>query len=169
MNKSEKLIVLVLGLVLAGWIWHSVSEQKKVAEAQQTAQPKDLKDLKDPKDLKDLKDLKDSKDLKDPKDLNDLKTGWFVATPATWPEAFAAAKATGKPVFVDVWATWCKNCLAMEKTTFANAGVKRELENYAVVRLQAEDIAAFAALPEFEGIGIKGIPAFVVFPPEPAP
>ena len=34
MNKSEKLIVLVLGLILAGWVWHSVSEQKKVAEAQ---------------------------------------------------------------------------------------------------------------------------------------
>ena len=34
MNKSEKLIVLVLGLILAGWIWHSVSAQKEVAEAQ---------------------------------------------------------------------------------------------------------------------------------------
>ena len=89
--------------------------------------------------------------------------GLFEATPATWPQAFAAAKATGKPVFVDVWATWCKNCLAMEKTTFANADVRKELERFAVVRLQAEDIAAFAALPEFKDLGIKGIPAFVIF------
>ena len=89
--------------------------------------------------------------------------GRFEATPATWPQAFAAAKATGKPVFVDVWATWCKNCLAMEKTTFANPDVTKELANYAVVRLQAEDVAAFVALPEFKDLGIKGIPAFVVF------
>ena len=75
----------------------------------------------------------------------------------------AAAKATGKPVFVDVWATWCKNCLAMEKTTFANPDVTKELAHYAVVRLQAEDVAAFVALPEFKDLGIKGIPAFVVF------
>ena len=88
--------------------------------------------------------------------------GRFEATPATWPQAFAAAKATGKPVFVDVWATWCKNCLAMEKTTFANPDVTKELANYAVVRLQAEDIAAFAELPEFKDLGIKGIPAFIV-------
>ncbi len=88
--------------------------------------------------------------------------GRFEATPATWPQAFAAAKATGKPVFVDVWATWCKNCLAMEKTTFANPDVTKELANYAVVRLQAEDVAAFVALPEFKDLGIKGIPAFVV-------
>ena len=89
--------------------------------------------------------------------------GRFEATPATWPQAFAAAKATGKPVFVDVWATWCKNCLAMEKSTFANGDVRKELEKYAVVRLQAEDLTAFAALPEFKDLGIKGIPAFVIF------
>ena len=114
------------------------------------------------KEFKVVKDSKDPKDPNDPKDLKDPKSGWFVATPATWPQALAAAKATGKPVFVDVWATWCKNCLAMEKTTFANPDVAKELANYAVVRLQAEDLAAFAALPEFKDLGIKGIPAFVV-------
>ena len=52
MNKSEKLIVLVLGLILTGWVWHSFSEQKKVAseqkkaaevQAQQAAKAKDAK------------------------------------------------------------------------------------------------------------------------------
>ena len=74
MNKSEKLIVFVLGVILAGWVWHSVSEQKKVAEvqAQQAAKAKNtevVKDLKDHTDLKDSKDDKGIKDLKDPQDL----------------------------------------------------------------------------------------------------
>ena len=34
MNKSEKLIVVLLGLALAGWIWHSIGEQKKIAVEQ---------------------------------------------------------------------------------------------------------------------------------------
>ena len=98
------------------------------------------------------------------KNVIDPKTGWIEATPETWTKALEAARATGKPVFVDVWATWCKNCVAMESTTFANADVRKELEKYAVVRLQAEDLAAFAALPEFKELSIKGIPAFVIFP-----
>ena len=74
MNKSEKLIVFVLGVILAGWVWHSVSEQKKVAEAQaqQAAKAKNtevVKDLKDHTDLKDSKDAKGIKDLKAPQDL----------------------------------------------------------------------------------------------------
>ena len=99
---------------------------------------------------------------RDVRELGD-SSGRFEATPATWPQAFAAAKATGKPVFVDVWATWCKNCLAMEKTTFADVAVRKELENYAVVRLQAEDLSAFLRLDDFKELGIRGIPAFVVF------
>ena len=126
-----------------GWLAWNAWQARKVDN-----EPKVVKDSKDPKGLENLKDP---------------KSGWFVATPTTWPQAFAAAKATGKPVLVDVWATWCKNCLAMEKTTFANPDVTKELANYAVVRLQAEDVAAFVALPEFKDLGIKGIPAFVVF------
>ena len=90
----------------------------------------------------------------------------FEATPATWKQAFADARATGKPVFVDVWATWCKNCLKMERTTFKNADVQKALEHYAVIRLQAEKPEELFSLPEFKGLNIKGLPAFVVFKPE---
>lgn len=89
--------------------------------------------------------------------------GRFEVTPATWKQAFADARATGKPVFVDVWATWCKNCLAMEKSTFKNADVQKALERYAVIRLQAENPNELKGLPEFKGLNIMGLPAFVVF------
>ena len=37
MNKQEKIIAILLGLCLAGWLWHSVTEQKKAAEAARAA------------------------------------------------------------------------------------------------------------------------------------
>jgi len=57
-----------------------------------------------------------------------------VASPSTsdgWhtslDQALADAERQHKPVFVDLWATWCKNCLAMDQTTFAEARVKAAL------------------------------------------
>lgn len=98
-------------------------------------------------------------------------TGFTVrkggVTPETWEKAFAEARAAGKPVFVDVWASWCKNCLAMEETTFKDPAVVQELSNYTVIRLQAEDIDAFLKLADFRDLGIKGLPAFVIFKGEP--
>ena len=37
MNKQEKLIAVLLGLCLVGWLWYSVDEQKKAAEAAREA------------------------------------------------------------------------------------------------------------------------------------
>ena len=90
MNKSEKLIVFVLGVILAGWVWHSVSEQKKVAEAQaqQAAKAKNTEVVKDLKDHTDLKDSKDDKGIKDLKAPQDLKAEQPVAPRA--PEQLVA-------------------------------------------------------------------------------
>jgi len=87
----------------------------------------------------------------------------LAATPATWEKTFAAAKQAGKPVFVDVWATWCKNCLAMEKTTFKDGAVVKALADFTVIRLQAEKPEEFAKLTDFQDLGIKGFPAFIIF------
>ena len=85
------------------------------------------------------------------------------ATPQTWGQTLKSAKAEGRPILVDIWATWCKNCLAMEKTTFKDVGALDELSRFTVIRLQAEDMADLVKIPELSGLEIKGIPAFVIF------
>jgi thiol:disulfide interchange protein len=82
----------------------------------------------------------------------------LAATPATFADALKGAK---RPVLVDCWATWCKNCAAMEKTTFEDESVKAALEAYSVIKLQAEDISE---LKKLDGFGdVKGLPAFLIF------
>ena len=68
---------------------------------------------------------------------------------------------SSKPVLVDCWATWCKNCAAMERGTLRDPRVVEELKKFRVIRLQAEDIDALRRRPGFETV--RGLPAFVVF------
>lgn len=81
----------------------------------------------------------------------------LVATPSTFAEVFAEAK---RPVLVDCWASWCKNCAAMDRV-LAKPEVREVLKDHAVIRLQAEDMAELTSLAGFEQV--KGLPAFVIF------
>jgi thiol:disulfide interchange protein len=68
-----------------------------------------------------------------------------------------------KPVLLDFWATWCRNCSAMERVTFHDREVEQSLRrDFTLVRVQAENPAdpeTAAVLREFNVIGV---PAFRV-------
>lgn len=78
------------------------------------------------------------------------------------PEDFSLA-GLKRPVLVDCWASWCKNCTAMDRTTLQDPRVKNALAEKGVtfVKLRAEDIARLKKLPGFENV--LGLPAFLVF------
>lgn len=85
-------------------------------------------------------------------------SGSLAATPSTFYAVLENAK---RPVLVDCWATWCKNCRAMERKTFKDERVVDALTDFTIIRLQAEDIDELRALPDFTDI--QGLPAFLIF------
>jgi len=83
------------------------------------------------------------------------------ATPSTLNSQLSTLTSkSAKPILVDCWATWCKNCAAMDRV-LEELDVKRVLEAYEVIRVQAEDISELRKVKGFEAI--RGLPAFVVF------
>ena len=67
------------------------------------------------------------------------------------------------PVVVDCWASWCKNCSHMERTTLSDPRVKDALKakGFTLVKLQCEDMAALKRTKGFDGV--LGLPAFLIF------
>ena len=81
---------------------------------------------------------------------------------AAWEEKVAQARREGKPLLVDFWATWCKNCSVMERTTFREARVKARLSGYVVVKVQAEKPDQTPAKEMLKAFDVRGLPGFVV-------
>ncbi len=77
-------------------------------------------------------------------------------------QALEASAKDGRPVFVDFAASWCKNCSAMEHTTFASQNVKQRLTAFHEVRIQAEKPNESPAREVLDHFGVMGLPSYVV-------
>ena len=94
-----------------------------------------------------------------------LKAGWH----ASLAEGLAAAEREGKPVLIDLWATWCKNCLTMDKTTLASPEVKAALAGYVKIKFQAEQPDESPTAEVMERFKAVGLPAYAILKPGPWP
>ena len=91
------------------------------------------------------------------------KEGWK----ASLAEGLAESKLEKKPVIIDFWATWCKNCLTMNVTTFKDAAVISRLDKYVKVKYQAEDPGDPATKEAMDHFGVVGLPTYIVLAPKP--
>jgi thiol:disulfide interchange protein len=86
-----------------------------------------------------------------------------------WTNSLAAglerAERENKPVLIDFWATWCKNCLTMDKTTLEDPEVTAALTDYVKIKFQAEDPDAEPARSVMARFNAVGLPTYVILKP----
>lgn len=81
-------------------------------------------------------------------------------------DGLAVAAAEDKPVLIDFWATWCKNCLTMNKTTFKDESVTDRLEGYVKIKYQAEDYSEPTTKAVMDHFEVQGLPTYIVMEPK---
>lgn len=81
-----------------------------------------------------------------------------VTWTASFSEGVRQAKAQGKPLMVDFFATWCGPCKMMDQKTYTDAAVQSELANWISVRVDVDRDPRLS-----QQYKIKSIPTTVLF------
>jgi cytochrome c biogenesis protein CcdA len=90
-----------------------------------------------------------------------LEKGWTNSL----ADGLGRAEREGKPVLIDFWATWCKNCLTMDQTTLEDPEVTAALDSYVKIKFQAEDPDAEPARSVMAKFNAVGLPTYVILKP----
>jgi cytochrome c biogenesis protein CcdA len=91
-----------------------------------------------------------------------IAEGWHASLATGLDEA----EANQSLVLVDVWASWCKNCLVMDRTTLADPRVLDRLAGYTRIKVQAEEPDQSPARELLERAGAVGLPAYIILRPK---
>lgn len=87
----------------------------------------------------------------------------------TWtPESFAAARASGSPIFVDFTADWCLSCKVNERLVLQSADVEKLLATNKVRLFRADWTRYDSNITQaLSAINRSGVPAYVIYPAGP--
>ena len=76
------------------------------------------------------------------------------------------ARKENRMVFIDFWAPWCKACHLMERTTFRDEDVRKELEKFILVKYQVHRDPGPFEKRVLDHFDVYGLPLYVVLRPE---
>ena len=81
------------------------------------------------------------------------------------PERLAAARAAGRPVFVNMTAAWCVTCLVNERVAIDSDAVRRAFVDNRVVYLKGDWTRQNPAITQYlRENGRDGVPLYVMYP-----
>ena len=86
-------------------------------------------------------------------------------TTPDFAEQLRQAEKDGRPVLVDFWATWCKNCSKMEKVAFHDPEVARKLDQFVLLKYQAENMNDPQVKAVLDYYGVLGLPSYAILIP----
>ncbi len=84
--------------------------------------------------------------------------GWVYSI----EEGLQRAETEKKPLFIDFSASWCKNCKAMEATTFRDRRIEELFRKYILVKYAAERPEEPSTKKVLERFGVVGLPTYVI-------
>lgn len=87
-----------------------------------------------------------------------------IAWLTDYDAALAQARADGKPVVIDFFATWCGPCKMMERDTFTDANVQKRVADFVPLKIDVDRQPEIA-----QRYGIEGLPTTMVVDAEGKP
>lgn len=93
---------------------------------------------------------------RDPVDAHRFSLGFIEDD---YDKALADARAKGRPIFVDVWATWCHTCLSLKNFVLTDSALSEHKEAFTWLAIDSEKPANAALV---ERLGLKVLPTLWV-------